>query len=109
LDGLAAMVEPSDDEAKRAGDWLPEDLPGDLPSEARNILTNTRIENRGVYLRVTGDLLSAVSAIALIQGVDEIAAPSPEQVLTLVVALNVSHNDRVPLALVNVVSIAAAA
>jgi hypothetical protein len=109
LDGLAAMVEPSDDEARRAGEWLPEDLPGDLPSEARNILANTGIVNRGAYLRLTGDQLSTASAITQIEGVEEVAGPSPEQVLTLVVGLNISHNDRVPLALVNVVSIAAAA
>ena len=109
LGGLAALVEPSDDEIARARAWLPADLPADLPGEVAQIFANTGIENRAAYLRLSGDLRSTASAIALMQGVEEIAAPSPEQVLTLVVALNVSHNDRVPLALVNVVSIAAAA
>ena len=109
LGGLAALVEPSDEEVARALEWLPADLPADLPSEATQILTNTRIESPGAYLRVSGDLQSSASAIEGVEGVEEVIAPSPEQVLTLVVGLNLSHNDRVPLALVNVVSIAAAA
>jgi hypothetical protein len=88
IDGLAALVEPSDDEIQRAAEWLPDDLPADLSGEAAKILADTAVGDRAAYLRLSGDFRATASAIAMIEGVDEVAAPSPEPLLTLVVGLN---------------------
>jgi cell division protein FtsX len=109
LDGLAALVEPSTSEIETAIAWLPDDLPEELRAEANSFLSNVEIGGRSAYLRLTGDPKSIADEIGRIEGVSEVVAPNAEQVLTLVLGLNLSHYDRVPRALVVVVSLAAAA
>ncbi|HEY7625789.1 MAG TPA: ABC transporter permease [Ilumatobacteraceae bacterium] len=108
LDGLAALVEPSESELETAIAWLPDDLPKDLQARADSVLSNLDIGGRSVYLRLAGDPRPIAAEIARIEGVSEVVAPTAEQVLTLFVGLNLSHYDRVPRALVVLVSLGGA-
>jgi hypothetical protein len=109
LNGLAAFLEPSEDELAAAVEWLPDGLAADLQAEADDFLADTDIEDRGVYVRFSGDLQSTAAALARIEGVADVIAPNAEQVLTTGIALNLGDTDQVPTALMYVVSGAAAA
>jgi FtsX-like permease family len=109
LEGFAALAEPSKQEVAEAVAWLPPGLPEDLRAEVDPSRSDFEIDNKSVYVRFSGDTQSTATAIWRIAGVRGVAAPSPEQVLTTVLGLNLDHNDQVPVALVYVVSIAAAA
>lgn len=102
-------MEPSADEVAAANATLPADLPEDVQASADAYLSGFDIENQSAHVRFSGDSQSIVSEILKIEGVVQVIAPSPEEVVTTVVGLNLDHNDRVPIALVYVVSIAAAA
>jgi hypothetical protein len=109
LEGMAALVEPSADEVAAAVASLPADLPEDVQASVDAYLSSLDIENQAAHVRFSGDSQPIVSEISKIEGVAQVIAPSPEEVVTTVVGLNLDHNDRVPIALVYVVSIAAAA
>ena len=104
LGGLAAFVEPDDAELQAALEWLPADLPPPLQAGVDDLLTNLEIDDRMAYVRFAGDPQEGAEELASIEGVEEVAAPSAEQVLTLIVGLNLSRTDRVPTALLNVIS-----
>ncbi len=120
LEGLVNLVEPSAAEVAATRAWLPADLLSPLKGVAERLLANLDIEGRVVYVRFSGDVYAGAQAIA---GMDiftelfgerdgsdgpplQIVAPTPDQVLTLVVGLNIERNDRVPVALVIMVSVA---
>lgn len=108
LPGLAAFTTPGDDEIAAATAWLPEGLPTDVRADAEELLGHVNVDGRSAYIRFTGDPRSTIEAIAAVDGVSEVIAPTPHEVLSLVIGLNLSRTARVPVALAFVVAIAAA-
>lgn len=122
LDGYADLVEPDADELAATRAWLPTDLPPELTDLADDVFANLDIDDRVVYVRFSGDLLSGVEAIlsmpildklTVIDPVDgsehlplEVVAPTPPEVMELMVGLNIESNDRVPVALAIMVAVA---
>jgi len=104
--GFADLVEPEPDEVATARAWLPDDLPPILLAQAEDLFANLDIEDRVAYLRFTGSVQAGAAAVAGIEGVPEVVAPTPEQVLSLMVGLNIERNDRVPVALAIMVAVA---
>ena len=51
-------------------------------AEADAFLTNIDIDDRSMYLRVSGDRQGIVDDVARIDGVEDVVAPTAEQVLT---------------------------
>lgn len=103
LDGYATFVEPTPDELAAARAWLPDNLPAELEASVEPIIVEFQsIDDlpSAVYLRFSGDARSTVEALAAIDGVGDVVAPDPGQVLTVLVKLNVERNDRAPIALV---------
>ena len=109
LDGYAGLVEPGPGEIAAARAWLPDDLAPELQTNVEELLSNLDIEDRSVYLRFSGDIQSSAAAVAAVEGVPEVVAPTADQVLTLLVGLNLTRNDRVPAALASTVAAAFAA
>jgi hypothetical protein len=109
LDGYASLVEPGPDEIATARAWLPHDLAPEMQANVENLLSNLEIEDRSVYLRFSDDIQSSVAAVAAVDGVSEVVAPTADQVLTLLVGLNLTRNDRIPVALASTVAAAFAA
>ena len=109
LDGLANLVEPTADEIAVSRAWLPDDLPPELIADANEFFANLDVGGRVVYLRFFGSVEDGADAVAkAIADFDDspdIVAPTPDQVLSLIVGLNVDSNDRVPVALAIVVAI----
>ncbi len=100
LDGLGDFFAPSDDEIAAARAWLPADLSDDVREEVDGFLSDDfSLDDRVAYIRVTHDRETAVQRISEIEGVSEVRAPGPMEVLTLLNGLNVADNDRVPTAL----------
>lgn len=102
LEGYADLVEPTAEELAVARAWLPDALPSEIKLEVeRTIAYLQTIDERptAVYVRFSRDAQSTYDAVAAIDGVAEVVNPTPEQVLTLLVKLNVDSNDRVPIAL----------
>jgi hypothetical protein len=107
LQGYADLVEPSAEELAVARAWLPDALPPSVRLEVeRTIASFEMIDERpsALYLRFSGDAKSAYDAVTAVDGVSEVVFPTPEQVLTLVVKLNVERSDRVPIALMMMVT-----
>ena len=99
LEGYADLVEPDPDEVAAARAWLPSDLSPELRSNVEELLSNLGVKDRTVYLRFSGDVQSAAAAVAAVDGVPEVVAPTPDEVVTLIVGLNLTRNDRVPMAM----------
>ena len=109
FDGYAGLVEPSDDELAATRAWLPDDLPPPLLMQVEAYLANTDIGGRTVFLRFAGDTYSAAGAVLEIEGITEVVAPTPSEVLSVFAGLNVDRNDRIPVALAILVGAAFAA
>lgn len=107
--GLADLAEPDAAEIAAARAWLPDDLAPELLLEAEQVLTNLDLDARAVYIRFAGSVDDGAGAVLGIEGVPEVVAPTPEQVLTLMVGLNIERNDRVPVALSIMVAVASIA
>ena len=99
LAGLAAFAEPSVEEVEAARAWLPGDLPAEVRAETDRLLSGPDIADRVVWVRTSGATLDVADSIGDIDGVEEVMAPRPLEVMTLVNALNLSGTDSVPLAL----------
>lgn len=110
LGGLAEFAEPSPDEIAEARAWLPAELPEKITEQVELLFSDFDVTTRGAYIRFHGDLANshaAIDEINAINGVDPAVVPTPEQVLSLTVGLNLTHTDRIPRAVVVMVSIAA--
>ena len=102
LEGYADLVEPTSEELAAARAWLPDALPSDIKVEMEGAIADLEtIDERpsALYMRFSGDAQATYDAVAAIDFLARPANPTPEQVLTLVVKLNVESNDRVPIAL----------
>lgn len=106
LDGFADLVEPTADEIAATRAWLPSDLPPELIDIADGVMANLDVGGRVVYVRFIGDVQSGAGAIGNIDGAPDVVAPTPRQVMTLIVGLNIERNDRVPVALAIMVAVA---
>ncbi|MBI4883602.1 MAG: hypothetical protein HY826_06045 [Actinobacteria bacterium] len=107
LEGFADLVEPSAEELAVARAWLPDDLPSEMRLTAESAIANVQSIDElpsAVYLRFSGDAQATTEAVLAVDGVAEVVAPTPEQVLSLLVKLNVERNDRVPIALASTVA-----
>ena len=109
LAGLAAFVEPSADEVDATRAWLPDDLPGSVRNETEVWLSDPGIADRVVYVRTSGDARDVADRIRKLDGVGDVMAPRPLEVVTLVNALNLASTDSVPLALAILAAVAALA
>jgi cell division protein FtsX len=109
LAGLAAFVEPSADEVEATSAWLPVDLPAEMRDLVDQVLSDPGAADGVVYLRTSGDSRRVAAGIGELEGVAEVMAPRPLDVLTLVNALNLSGTDNVPLALATLAAVAALA
>jgi cell division protein FtsX len=109
LAGLAAFAEPSSDEVEATRAWLPDDLPGSVRDEAEAWLSGPGIADSVVYVRTSGDVRSVADRIREFDGVDDVMAPRPLEVVTLVSGLNLGDTDTVPLALAILAAVAALA
>jgi hypothetical protein len=109
LAGLAAFAEPSPDEVEAARAWLPDDLPGSVRDEAEAWLSDPGTADRVVYVRTAADLRNVADRIGALDGVSNVMAPRPLEVVTLVSALNLGDTDIVPLALAILAAVAALA
>lgn len=120
LEGYSDLVEPTPEELAATRAWLPTDLPSGLVDVAEAVFANLDIGDRVIYVRFKDDVYSGVQAIS---GMDifeqladpenpdapppvEIIAPTPAEVMSLMVGLNVERNDRVPVALAIMVAVA---
>ena len=102
LEGYADLVEPTSEELAAARAWLPDALPSEIKVEMEGAIANLEtIDERpsALYMRLSRDAQATYDAVAAVDGVAEVLNPTPEQVLTLVVKLNVESTDRVPIAL----------
>lgn len=106
FDGYSDIAEPDADEIAAARAWLPADLPPELLLEAEELLANLELDGRVVYLRFFGSVYDGAGDVMAIEGAPEVVAPSPADVLALMVGLNIESNDRVPVALSVMVAIA---
>jgi hypothetical protein len=107
LAGLAEFVEPSADEVEMARAWLPDDLRGPARDDIEAWLSEPGIADRVVYVRASGDPQVLRSRIDELDGVGEVIAPRPLEVVTRVSSLNLSSSDEVPVALAVVAGVAA--
>jgi hypothetical protein len=107
LAGLAEFVEPSADEVEMARAWLPDELRGPARDDIEAWLSEPGIADRVVYVRASGDPQVLRSRIDELDGVGEVAAPRPLEVVTRVSSLNLSSSDEVPVALAVVAGVAA--
>jgi hypothetical protein len=106
FDGYSDIAEPDAAEIAAARAWLPADLPPELLPEVDDLLANLELDGRVVYLRFFGSVYDGAGDVMAIEGVPEVVAPSPADVLELMVGLNIESNDRVPVALSIMVAIA---
>lgn len=106
FDGYSDIAEPDADEIASARAWLPASLPPELLLEAEELLGNLELDGRVVYLRFFGSVYDGAGDVMAIEGAPEVVAPSPADVLTLMVGLNIESNDRAPVALSIMVAIA---
>ncbi|HEX9259548.1 MAG TPA: FtsX-like permease family protein [Acidimicrobiales bacterium] len=107
LEGYADLVEPSAEELAVARAWLPESLPPEMKSHVASAIADLETIDElpsHVYMRLSGDAQLTLEAVAAVLGEVELVAPTPEQVLTLIVKLNVERSDRVPIALATTVA-----
>lgn len=109
LAGLAAFVEPSVDEVEATRAWLPDDLPDEARDAVDQTLSDSRITDRVVYVRTSGDARDVAARIEEFEGVGGVMAPRPFEVVTLINALSLSGADDVPLALAILAAVAALA
>ena len=109
LGGYAALVEPGPDEIDTARAWLPDDLPGPMAAGVEDLLASLDIDGRVIYVRFAGSVQAGAEAILAIDGVPEVVAPTPDQILDLMVGLNLDRSDQVPVALSIMVAVALAA
>lgn len=109
LAGLAAFVEPSVDEVEATRNWLPDDLPVEVREEVDRKLSDPGIADRVVWVRTSGDDRGVADSIGDLDGVAEVMAPRPIEVVTLLNALNLAGTDNVPLALAILATVAALA
>lgn len=112
LEGYSTLVEPSAAEVAAGRAWLPDDLPPEFVAEMDEFFANLEISGRMVYLRFNGSVYDGANAVAQVDGVvDEdgnadITAPTPEQVMNLMLGLNLQHSERIPNALAIMVAVA---
>lgn len=106
FDGYSDIAEPDAAEIAAARAWLPADLPPELLLEAEALLANLELDGRVVYLRFFGSVQAGAAEVMAIEGAPEVVAPTPEDVLTLMIGLNIESNDRVPIALSIMVAVA---
>ena len=99
LAGLVAFASPTVEEVEATRAWLPDDLPVDMRDEVDSWLTDPANFDRVVYVRTTGDNRVLAERLGDLDGVGEIIAPSPLEVVTTVNALNLASTDNVPLTL----------
>jgi cell division protein FtsX len=72
-------------------------------------LSDPGIADRVVYVRTSGDARDVADRIRKLDGVGDVMAPRPLEVVTLVNALNLASTDSVPLALAILAAVAALA
>ncbi len=108
LEGYAEFAEPTAEELAAARTSLPDDLAPEIRMEVEGAIADFEtIDERpsALYLRFSRDAPSTSDAVAAVDGVPEVVNPTPDQVLTLLVGLNVKSSDRVPIALAATVSV----
>lgn len=111
LTGLAALLVPSADEITAARAWLPVDSPSESEEPERFITNSADIIDSAppAYLRFSGDPVATADAVSKVAGVSSVLMASPDQVISDGLGLNLSSLDRVPFALILLMSVAAAA
>jgi cell division protein FtsX len=72
-------------------------------------LSDPGITDRVVYVRTSGDARDVADRIGELDGVGDVRAPRPLEVVTLVNGLNLASTDNVPLALAILAAVAALA
>jgi ABC-type lipoprotein release transport system permease subunit len=107
LRGLADLLEPGGEELGSALDWLPEDLPDVLRRAAVSSLSNLDIRDRAFYVQSAGEPGDHEALESAVGSAGTVIAPSPADVLSLIVGLNLIRTDRVPDALAKVAFVAA--
>ena len=100
LQGYADFVEPAANEIAATRAWLPEELPQYLQAGVDDVLSRLGVDDRPgrVYVRFSGDKRVALAALAEVEGVPEIVAPTADQIMTSI-GLNLDRHDRIPVAL----------
>jgi hypothetical protein len=109
LAGLAEFATPSADELEATRSWLPDDLPPDVYDEIETRLTDFDITDRLVYVRTSGDPRTVADRLGRLDGVGDVVAPRPLEVVTLLSALNLAGSDNVPLTLAILTAVVALA
>lgn len=109
LAGLAAFAEPSADEVEAARAWFPDDLQRSERDEFEAWLSDPGIEDSVVYVRTSDDSRDVADRIEELDGVGDVYAPRPPEVVTGLSALNLASIDNVPLALAILAAVAALA
>ena len=97
LDGFAGFA-PDADEVAAVRAWLPTDLAPEFQQRVEEILSNINAVTSGAFVRYSGDESSTLSAMARVEGVGELTAPTPEEIWQSV-GLNLDRTDRIPVSL----------